>query len=131
MNHDSPHPDPPERRRSILVVDDEPGIREILSHWLASAGYEVSKAAGGQEALDLIKSQGTPFDLVIIDMIMPDMAGPELMEQITRLHRGTRSLYMTGHSNLFNLKNGRPQAHIIKPSTRQNLLQVVRDALAT
>lgn len=63
--------------RSILIVDDDDDIRELLRFALESEGYEVQDARGGAEALELLRTAGTP-DLAIVDLMMPVMNGQEL-----------------------------------------------------
>lgn len=124
-------PAPCNTRYSILVVDDEPSIRDVMELWLSSAGYEVTKAAGGEEALELMKGRSTPFDLFIIDLVMPDITGQELVQMITRISPQARTLYMSGFSNVHSAKSGRPQAQIVKPSSRKQLLSIVAEAIGS
>ena len=69
---------------SVLVADDEPGIRDLLKHWIARAGNQVVCAASGDEAVRLLRS--AHFDLVITDIVMPDGDGFELIASI-KLHQ--------------------------------------------
>ncbi len=66
----------------VLVVDDEPGNRELLGRWLVRAGFEVAEAGSGQEALVMVDEQS--FDLVPLDVMMPDMDGMATLESIRR-----------------------------------------------
>ncbi|WP_054875936.1 response regulator transcription factor [Oxobacter pfennigii] len=68
------------KTHSILVVDDDPDIVEIISLYLTNAGYQVSTASTSTEALK--KIQETDFDLIILDVILPDFDGTDLCEQI-------------------------------------------------
>lgn len=65
----------------VLVVDDQPDIRELLSTVLSIKGFEVATADGGPEALELLSSEQTP-DLVLLDVQMPDMDGWDTLSQI-------------------------------------------------
>src|SRR5437867_6142450 len=67
----------------ILVVDDEPDMRTVVFHTLRTAGHAVSEAADGEEALRKLKR--TPFDLVVLDIMMPRMSGYEVLEKIRAL----------------------------------------------
>jgi adenylate cyclase len=72
------------RSGRLLLVDDEPANRELLARQLARAGYEVSEAESGRAALGMIEEQA--FDLVLLDVMMPDMDGIETLECIRRSH---------------------------------------------
>ncbi len=80
--------------RSLLVVDDEPSIREITRLVLESAGYRVCCAADGREAMKLLAEQ--LFDLVITDMLMPGSDGLELLSVVKHSRANTRVLVMSG-----------------------------------
>src|SRR5438105_5049543 len=69
---------------SLLVVDDEEMNRDMLSRRLQRLGYQVSVAGDGEQALDLIKSQ--PFDVVLLDVMMPGMDGLEVLTNIRETH---------------------------------------------
>ncbi|WP_169980102.1 response regulator transcription factor [Microbispora sp. H10836] len=71
--------------RHLLVVDDEPVVRELLAATLRFAGYEVTSAATGSQALDT--ARGTPPDLVLLDVMLPDMDGFEVMRRLRTLPR--------------------------------------------
>ncbi|HET9598138.1 MAG TPA: response regulator [Anaeromyxobacteraceae bacterium] len=64
--------------RRVLVVDDDPDIRSLISEMLSATGYEVSTAQHGREALELLRAQ--PFGLVVLDLMMPVMTGWEFRE---------------------------------------------------
>jgi len=67
----------------ILVIDDEPDIREILVRYLSTSGYDVVAAADGQEALVLAEVED--FALALVDFRMPGMSGLELLAELKRL----------------------------------------------
>ena len=97
----SDRPLPPGRGRWVLVVDDEPPVREISREALESVGYLVSEAAHGQEALDLYRRAlrvGQPFDLVILDLGMPVMDGRECLRRIREIDPQARILVTTGYT---------------------------------
>ena len=66
----------------ILVVDDDPTTRHLITHQLRRAGYTVADAADGQKALERVRRE--PFDLVLLDVWMPRMGGLELLERLRR-----------------------------------------------
>jgi DNA-binding NtrC family response regulator len=79
---------------SILVVDDEPGIRELLCMILETAGNRVSSAKDGNEASKVMAS--TPVDVVITDLLMPECDGLEFITEIRKKFPGVRIIAMSG-----------------------------------
>ncbi len=86
----------PERRARILVVDDEVGIRELLSKTLALAEYDVDLGAGGQEALEKLRRQH--YDLLITDLTMPGVDGLVLIREARRFLPQLPIIIITGYS---------------------------------
>src|SRR5690242_2846236 len=64
---------------TILVVEDDPDIRELVSEVLCQSGYHVAEAGNGQEALDFLKAHDQPC-VMLLDLMMPVLSGPELLE---------------------------------------------------
>ncbi len=87
-------------KRRILVVDDEDALRTVLSAELNSEGYDVGTAADGAEAL--IELQKEKFDLVLLDIKMPNMNGFEVLKVIKEKHLGTKVIMLTGFADLKN-----------------------------
>ncbi len=83
-------PEPSTPRRRILVADDEPHIRRVLSTLLESNFFEVDEATNGQEAIDRVNS-GTPYDIVLLDLMMPFASGLDVLEKIREDPRRTRT----------------------------------------
>ena len=79
---------------SILVADDEEGIRSLLVHWLESHGHAVATVASAQQATQLLKQQC--FDLVITDVVMPDGDGFELIAAFRKAQPATRIVAISG-----------------------------------
>ena len=119
---------------TILVVDDEPALRRVLSGQLRDAGHEVTAAAGGAEALKL--SCKGPYDLVITDLIMPDKEGLETIMALRRQIPATKIIAMSGggrNSGKDYLAIARllgAQRTLAKPFTQAELLVAVADVLA-
>lgn len=86
-----------EGRKRILVVDDEALVREIAAELLSHLGYEVETAADGQQALELYRARPADFDLVILDMIMPRMNGPDCFRALKECDPNVRILLCTGY----------------------------------
>lgn len=82
----------------ILIVDDEPNVRLVFSSTLESAGYEVSTAEDGKEALMWI--QARPFDLVLLDLRMPDLDGMKVLECLRETGNDVPAVIVTAHGSV-------------------------------
>jgi DNA-binding NtrC family response regulator len=87
-------------KRKILVVDDEDALRTVLSAELNSEGYDVGTAADGLEAVTELGKK--KFDLVLLDIKMPNMNGFEVLKVIKEKHAGTKVIMLTGFADLKN-----------------------------
>jgi two-component system, cell cycle sensor histidine kinase and response regulator CckA len=87
--HDAPH---------LLVVDDDEAVRHFIERVLLEGGYRVETAADGAEALDAV-DHGEKFDLVVSDVCMPGLSGPQFVEQLRRKETDMKVLYVTGFSD--------------------------------
>ncbi len=85
------------RRGSVLIVDDEPAIREVTEKLLRSLGWTVGVAPGGDAALEFLR-QDRPADVVLMDLTMPGLSGSRLVSEIRRLRPGAPIVVMTGYS---------------------------------
>ena len=127
-------PSPPKIPRPILVVDDEPAFRELLGQFLEQAGYAVVLAADGVAGGRCL-ARG-PFDLVLTDLIMPEMDGIEFITQVRREHPATRIIAMSGGGQIsgreyLKLARGLGAHEILeKPFPQEKLLATVADILA-
>ena len=121
---------------TILVVDDEQGIRNLLAALLRAAGYAVLTASNGSEALRLCGEREGPIDLVLTDIVMPEMSGPEMVRRLLEARRATRFLFMTGYADgaaqsvLQACGAPAEEAVIAKPFRPAELLERVRSALS-
>ncbi len=86
------------RGETILVVDDETPVRQVLMEMLEELGYQTLSADNGRRALDLYRHQGESIDLVILDMVMPDMDGHQVYLALKKLDPRVKVLLSTGHS---------------------------------
>ena len=118
------------RNGSILVVDDEDIMREILEKLLTREGYHVRVASSGEEGLDLAKS--FPFDAVIVDVMMPGMDGLTLLEELKKLDDELPALMVTAFASVETaiaaMKRGAFD-YITKPFKNDEVLVVVRNAV--
>jgi two-component system, cell cycle sensor histidine kinase and response regulator CckA len=117
---------------TVLVVDDQDDVRNLLCEVLRKNGYSVLSASNGREALRLVREHAEPIDLIITDMVMPQMGGRELAEALRELQSHTKILYMSGYAERAEdlaelLSHG--HAFIEKPFTPEALLRKIRDVL--
>ena len=116
---------PRERRKRILIVDDESGVRELLSEGLKARGYETSTAEDGEEALR--KTFRSLPDLILLDVMMPKMDGWGVLEQIRKNEKTQRIpvIMLTAKSEtelLFRSEQQKAVDYFIKPINLQELL---------
>ena len=117
---------------TVLVVEDEARVRKLIVDVLASQGYTVVEATRGEEALRLCKRRSGAIDLAVLDVVMPEMSGPDLGRQILPLCPGIRLLYISGYTDEAVLHHGIPEsgvAFLQKPFLPDALLRKVRDVL--
>ena len=115
----------------LLVVDDHAAIRTFAERTLRDAGYEVVLAADGPEVLELVRTHG-PFDLFVIDVVMPTMHGDELARRIRQAEPDAKVLYFTAHSDrLFEPRDvlWEHEAFLDKPVSIKGLLEAVSMSL--
>jgi len=116
----------------ILLVEDEASLRELCEALLTHLGYRVSVAASGREAVALVREQELAPDLVVTDVVMPGMSGPEAADQIRRIRPEQPVLYMSGYTDDAIAHHGvlDPGVHFIpKPFTERALAMKIREAL--
>jgi signal transduction histidine kinase len=117
---------------TILLVEDEGDVRELTREILEMAGYTVLEAPRGDEALRLCHESARPIDLLLTDVVMPQMSGPELARAVAELRPGTKVVYMSGYTDDSLGHHGVLDPDIIllpKPFTPELLLSHVRLAL--
>ncbi len=87
---------------SVLVVDDEAGVRSVLEQILQLKGYTVHGVASGREALEYLKAR--PVDLVLSDVVMPEISGLELLQVIKKQYPHIGVVIITGHGDVYTVK---------------------------
>lgn len=85
--------------RGVLLVEDDDGVREFAAAVLIEAGYEVCTSRNGVEALERVRSYGDAIDVVVTDIVMPEMGGRELVERLRAQQPDLPVLYITGYSD--------------------------------
>jgi CheY-like chemotaxis protein len=117
---------------SILVVEDEPVVRELAAQILRGRGYTVYEASGGEEALAILKSRSEPVDLLLTDVVMPGMNGRILAERVREIRSEIRVLFVSGY---LDRGGGGPQmlpadaAFLEKPYVPVRLIEAVQRVL--
>jgi two-component system cell cycle sensor histidine kinase/response regulator CckA len=118
---------------TILLVEDEEGVRHVVERILRLKGYSVLTARDGQEALQMGRDHPDPIDLLLTDVAMPVMGGRELAENLVPVHPEMRILFMSGHTEDGVVTRGVKESvinFIQKPFRAEQLLTKVRELLA-
>ncbi len=119
------------RRETVLIAEDEDEVRELASEFARSAGYTVLTAKDGAEALGIVERSGQPIHLLLTDVVMPKMRGPELAKQLKFLRTDIKTVYMSGYLE-YNKGNGHYLEEgffLQKPFSRDSLVRKVDEAL--
>lgn len=115
---------------SILVVDDDAGVRTMLSGVLNDEGYLVEAVENGKQAVKACEK--SPFDVALIDIELPDMKGTELLNKLKRIRPKMIRIIITGHPSLESAMksvNERADGYVLKPFEISELLQKIRRLL--
>ncbi|HKH84171.1 MAG TPA: PAS domain-containing protein [Gemmatimonadales bacterium] len=124
-----PRMEPTRGSETILLIEDEQAVRTVATRVLKNSGYFVLAACSGEEALALADQADGSIDMVLTDVIMPDMAGPEVVEQMIKRWPSLKVLYMSGYA-----QGDKARAQIFDPETSflqkpfsaDNLVRTVR-----
>jgi CheY-like chemotaxis protein len=122
----------PRGSETVLLVEDEDVVRNLVREILDGNGYTVLEARNGAEALELGRRYTSPIHLLVTDVVMPKMSGRELAERLVTIHRETRVLYMSGYTDGAIGQHGVLDPHtelLHKPFTFDALAQKVRKVL--
>jgi DNA-binding NtrC family response regulator len=121
----------PERgSETILIVDDEPVLRSMAEIMLTRYGYQAITVGRGEEVLRVLDQQPhLRIDLAVLDVVMPDMSGPELAVEIQRMRPGLRILFITGYPDQYAALAERNFPVLTKPFTSVRLIRKVREVL--
>ena len=119
-------------RETILVVEDEPLVRDMAVEGLRARGYSVLAAENGAHALQLVRQHFGPIDLLITDLVMPQIGGSELAGLLEKARPGLRVLYTSGYTESFDVPKTMRAiggTFLRKPYTPTILAQKVREVL--
>lgn len=124
------------RQRCILVVEDQSRIRRLVMRILRSEGFRVIEAESANAALVLLEEQGDGVDLLLTDIVMPGLSGPELAEKVHALMPGLRVVFMSGYTNGYLTDAGDDMGTAVpserflqKPFSVEQLLSRIGDVL--
>ena len=123
---------PAQRRKTVLIAEDESSVRELASDFLKSAGYMVLAAENGVDALSVFRRSEETIHVLLTDVVMPKMRGPELAERLRRLQPNVRVIYMSGYLE-YDRGNGEfleDGFFLQKPFSRDALVQKMAEALS-
>jgi len=119
-------------KETILFVEDDEDVRQFACVALKSFGYNIIEANNGKNALQLVKKENTSIDIIITDLIMPEMNGQELASMVHQFLPDIKVLYVSGYTFDYLLKDGEIEENINflqKPYTIQSILKKIRGAL--
>jgi len=117
---------PSSGHETVLLVEDEHAVRKLTRELLEQEGYRVLEAGDGVEALQVVASHQGPIDLLLTDVVMPRMKGPELADKLQIIKPDLCVLFMSGHSER---SSGALPDIMVKPFRPETLAKRVRDAL--
>ncbi|MBC7120929.1 MAG: response regulator [Candidatus Methanosuratus sp.] len=118
------------KKKRILVVDDDEDILETLKSLLTKKGYIVDTAKNGAMAIQM--SEMTPYNLALLDVMLPDMEGTQLLVKLKPTTPRMRKIMVTGHASLENAVravNMGADGYLIKPVSPPELLRMIQDQL--
>jgi len=122
----------PKRAASILIVEDDEPLRPVVARVLRRNGYEVVEAASGTEAEERALAHGMAFDLLLVDVGLPDLSGPEVVERLQQRWPAVKVLLVSGFSRAALAERGLgPGPHLLeKPFSPAALLERIEAMLA-
>jgi len=122
----------PRGRETVLIIENLDNVRTLATRVLTDLGYTVLVAQHGADALHMCQSEHAPIDLVLTDVVMPEMSGPEIIERLHQILPPFKVLYMSGYTDSEMAVRGilEPGARFLqKPFTGKMLADKVRQEL--
>jgi two-component system, cell cycle sensor histidine kinase and response regulator CckA len=120
-------------RGTILLVEDEEGLRALNARGLISRGYNVIEAGNGVEALEVLQREGGHVDLVVSDVVMPEMDGPALLKELRQRNAEIKFIFVSGYAeDAFqkSLPNSAEYNFLAKPFTLKQLVAKVKETMS-
>jgi PAS domain S-box-containing protein len=114
---------------TILLTEDEAGVRGYVRHILERHGYHVAEASNGLEAMDVVHRYPGPIHLLLTDVVMPEVGGVELAAQFATVYPGVPVLYMSGYNDRLWMESEKTVDYIQKPFASTTLLARIRELL--
>ena len=119
-------------RGAVLLVEDEEAVRAFASRALSSRGYTVLEADSGVEALRVVEEAGGAIDLIVSDVIMPEMDGPTMLTELRRRGLNAKVVFVSGYADdafAKNLPEDQQFVFLPKPFTLKQLIETVKGAM--
>ena len=116
---------PPRRAATVLLVEDDPAVRGVISRALVGAGMTVLEADSGEQALERARAHEGPIELLVTDVVMARMGGPELAKRLAATRAGVRVLYISGYSDPGLSKAAEDVDFLQKPFTSNTVVERV------
>jgi len=120
-------------RPTVLLVEDEVQVRQLVERVLERQGFAILTAENGSDAVAVSGTHQGPIDLLLTDVVMPNMGGPEAADLIRKQRPTIRVIYMSGYSEeMFRLQSepGHQAVFLGKPFTPDDLRRIIRDVLS-
>lgn len=117
---------------TVLLVEDEDAVRAVNARALSARGYTVLEAASGVEALEIMDARETPIDLVVSDVVMPEMDGPTLLGELRKRSPGLKIVFVSGYAEdafAKHLPEGEAFNFLAKPFSLKQLVETVKQAI--
>lgn len=117
---------------TVLLAEDEAAVRSLLRRTLEQKGYVVLEACNGKEALQLCREHDGPIHVLLTDVVMPHLNGPELARQVQLLHPDVRVIFLSGYADSAVLQRGLDQSQAVfvpKPFRPETIIRMVREVL--
>ena len=118
---------------TVLIVEDEDLLRNMICEFLTRAGYTVLEAGNGAEAMAALERFGRPIDILVTDVILPKIRGPELAQKLLEKFPDLKVVYISGYTGSSLVRDGILEAGTIlvqKPFKLQDLARVIRETLS-
>lgn len=113
----------------MLIAEDEAALRELISNRMRIEGYEVLEAANGEEAVAIASRHKGDLRLLLTDVIMPKLRGPELASRLRLKFPGLKAIYMSGYTEFALVQDGMLERNTVllqKPFTVKKILEVIQ-----